>query len=179
MLSYPVTLKTIANGVVATCPDFPELCIVCDDGEDALAKLAGWLEEALAIRVARRQDIPEPSKGRRKVAMSAQTAIKARLYQTARSNGITRQQLMRLLGWHGPQVDRLFDLRCASRTACLEAAAKGLGLQLIVGVAPLAAADRARPVSRRSPSTNPANRPSGLGRRVDNTGAQAPGQIAG
>ena len=41
--------------------------------------------------------------------------------------GIKKVELARRLGWHMPQVDRLFDLRHASRLDQIEAAAAELG----------------------------------------------------
>ena len=43
--------------------------------------------------------------------------------------------LARRLGWHMPQVDRLFDLRHASRLDQIEAAAHVLGKRLEVRIA--------------------------------------------
>jgi antitoxin HicB len=39
------------------------------------------------------------------------------------------------VGWHPPQVDRLFDLRHASRLDQIEAAARALGKTVTVQVA--------------------------------------------
>ena len=49
--------------------------------------------------------------------------------------GIKKAELARRLGWHTPQVDRLFDLRHASRLDQIEAAAAALGRHLEVRVA--------------------------------------------
>ncbi len=49
--------------------------------------------------------------------------------------GIKKAELARRLGWHTPQVDRLFDLRHASRLDQIEAAAAVLGRHLEVRVA--------------------------------------------
>ena len=48
--------------------------------------------------------------------------------------GIKKAGLARRLGWHMPQVDRLFDLKHASRMDQLEAAARSLGRQIRVSV---------------------------------------------
>ena len=48
--------------------------------------------------------------------------------------GIKKAELARRLGWHTPQVDRLFDLRLASRLDQIEAAAAVLGRHLEVRV---------------------------------------------
>ena len=49
--------------------------------------------------------------------------------------GVKKAELARRLGWHMPQVDRLFDLRHASRLDQLEAAARVLGHSLEVRLA--------------------------------------------
>jgi antitoxin HicB len=49
--------------------------------------------------------------------------------------GIKKSELARRLGWHMPQVDRLFDLRHASKLDQIEAAAHVLGKQVHVQIA--------------------------------------------
>ncbi len=48
--------------------------------------------------------------------------------------GIRKAELARRLGWHVPQVDRLFELRHASRFDQIEAAARVLGRTIEVRV---------------------------------------------
>ena len=45
-----------------------------------------------------------------------------------------KAELARRLGWHMPQVDRLFDLKHASKMEQLEAAAGVLGKRVLVEV---------------------------------------------
>ena len=56
-------------------------------------------------------------------------------YQAMTEQGIKKVELARRLGWHMPQVDRLFDLRHASRLDQIEAAAAALGRHIEVTVA--------------------------------------------
>jgi len=49
--------------------------------------------------------------------------------------GVKKTELARRLGWHLPQVDRLLDLRHASRLDQIEAAARALGRHIEVRVA--------------------------------------------
>ena len=49
--------------------------------------------------------------------------------------GIKKSELPRRLGWHMPQIDRLFDLRHASKFDQIEAAANLLGNKVRVEVA--------------------------------------------
>lgn len=146
MLSYPIEFTAAANAgadaVMASCPDIPEVAVAGDDRQDALAKAVGALEAAIAVRMAFHDDIPNPSAGADRVDLPTQSAIKIRLYQATRDSGITKRELGRRLQWHGPQVDRLFKLRHASRINQLEAAFNALGLQLNVAVQTSAADGR-------------------------------------
>ncbi len=79
-------------------------------------------------------DIPEPSPGRHRAVLSAQTTIKVRLYQACCRNGVSKRELARRLGWQSAQVDRLFDLKHALRFYQLDAACRALGLRVTVEV---------------------------------------------
>ncbi len=129
MLEYQIKLTKDDNDtVLATSPDFPELTTFGDDNNDALLHAIDALEEAIAARMAKREDIPGPSpRGRTRVALPTQTALKVLLYQAMRERGLTKAQLARQLNWHGPQMDRLLDLHHASRLEHVDAAFNALG----------------------------------------------------
>jgi antitoxin HicB len=131
MLSYPVKLSDDDNGtVLVSAPDFPELTTFGENEEDALRHAVDALEEAIAARIHARENVPEPSHGRLRVAVPTQTALKLTLYQAMRRKHIRKAELARRLNWHAPQVDRLLDLRHASRLDQIDAAAHALGLDL-------------------------------------------------
>ncbi len=135
MLSYPVKLTPDDNDtVMVTCPDFPELTTFGEDDEDALWHAVDALEEAVAGRMQAREQVPTPSRGRRRVALPTQTALKVMLYQAMRRKGIRKAELARRLNWHAPQVDRLLDLQHASRLDQIDAAANALDLDLDIRV---------------------------------------------
>ena len=94
----------------------------------------GALEEAIAARINRREEVPRPSRGRRFVAVPSQTAVKVLLYQTMREKGVRKAELARRLHWHAPQVDRLFDVRHASRLDQIDAAFGVLNMRLNLDV---------------------------------------------
>ena len=48
--------------------------------------------------------------------------------------GIRKAELARRLNWHVPQVDRLFDLRHASKFEQIQMAATVLGKRLVLNV---------------------------------------------
>ena len=59
---YPVVLEPDDNGtLLVTCPDLPEVTTWGEDADDALRHAADAIEEALAARIAHRDEIPEPS----------------------------------------------------------------------------------------------------------------------
>ena len=132
MLAYPVSLADDDGTVLVTSVDFPELTTFGADREEALLRAADALEEAIAARIAARQDIPEPSAGKARVAVPTLTAIKAMLYQGMREQGIGKAELARRLGWHLPQVDRVLDVRHRSRLDRMDAALNAIGWQLEV-----------------------------------------------
>ncbi|MFP6774363.1 MAG: type II toxin-antitoxin system HicB family antitoxin [Alphaproteobacteria bacterium] len=105
-----------------------------DDQDDALMHAMDALEEAIASRIADREDIPRPSRGKLRVTLPTQTAMKVLLYQAMAEQGLKKSDLARRLAWHSPQVDRLFDLRHASRVDQMDAAFAAIGRRLEVGV---------------------------------------------
>ena len=132
MLHYPVSLEDDDGTVLVTSADFPELTTFGDDRDEALTRAVDALEEAIAARIAAKQDIPEPSAGEVRVTVPTLTAIKALLYQGMRDQGIGKAELARRLGWHLPQVDRVLNVHHSSRLDRMDAALNAIGHQLEV-----------------------------------------------
>lgn len=135
MFDYPITL-TLAEegGFVITFPDIPEAITQAEDEEEALLYAIDALETALSLYVDTRRPLPAPSKlqGRQTVRPSALECAKLGVYQAMMEQGIRKTELARRLGWHLPQVDRLFDINHASRLDQIEAAARALGRSIEV-----------------------------------------------
>jgi antitoxin HicB len=154
---YLVILTPEDNGtLLVTCPDLPEVTTFGEEPDDALQHAADAIEEALAARIARRQDVPAPTSrstvklGRRKIRLPVPeppsepsrrmvrlpplTKAKVELYRAMRADGISKAELARRLGWHGPQVDRLFDLNRRSTIEHLDQALRAIGKRLDVSV---------------------------------------------
>ena len=131
MLEYPVILEAQPEGgFVVTFPDVPEAITQGEDEDEALLYAVDALETALSFYVDDRKPLPVPSKpkrGQKTVRPSALECAKLGVYQAMMEQGIRKSELARRLGWHMPQVDRLFDLRHASRLDQIEAAARALG----------------------------------------------------
>ena len=139
MFDYPVILTPDDNGTVLVMfPDVPEAITFGADEDEALLQAVDALESALAFYVGERKPLPAASKskrGQKTVRPSALECAKLGVYQAMTDQGIKKAELARRLGWHLPQVDRLFDLNHASRFDQIEAAARALGRHVEVSVA--------------------------------------------
>jgi antitoxin HicB len=139
MFDYPVILEAQPEGgFVVTFPDVPEAITQGEDEDEALLCAVDALETALSFYIDARRPLPiptSPKRGQRTVRPSALECAKLGVYRAMTEQGIRKAELARRLGWHLPQVDRLFDLHHASRLDQIEAAARALGKQLDVRVA--------------------------------------------
>ena len=137
MFDYPVTLIPDGDTLLVTFADVPEALTFGADEDEALRQAVDALETALSFYVDARKPLPTASPaqpGQRTVRPSALEGAKLGVYQAMTEQGVKKAELARRLGWHMPQVDRLFDLRHASRLDQIEAAARVLGKHLEVRV---------------------------------------------
>lgn len=138
MFDYPVTLTPDGDTVLVTFADVPEAITFGADEDEALLQAIDALETGLSFYVEARKPLPAVSAaavGQKTVRPSALECAKLGVYQAMTEQGIKKAELARRLGWHMPQVDRLFDLRHASKFDQIEAAANVLGKHIQVQVA--------------------------------------------
>jgi antitoxin HicB len=139
MRSYPAaSIPAPDGGFTVTFRDVPEAITEGDTREEALLRAEDALESALAMYVAAKEPLPASSDaeaGEVMVPLSAPGMTKTALYDAMREQSVGRAELARRLRWHLPQVNRVLDLRHASRIEHVEAALAALGLRLIVDVA--------------------------------------------
>jgi antitoxin HicB len=133
--TYPVKLTEDATdgGFVVSFPDLPEAITQGDDASDALFQAADALEEAVAGRIRRGDDLPAPSRrrpGQRVVPVPAQTAAKAALYLAIRESGLSKVDLAARLSCDEKEVRRLLDPRHPSKLPRLQTALAALGKRL-------------------------------------------------
>jgi antitoxin HicB len=134
-MRYAVTLTDEDGAVVVRVPDIPEALTFGEKREDALARALDAIETALMGVIAAREEIPAPkAKGRDHVTLPALTSAKIELYRAMRSAGVGKAALAKKLDVALPQIDRLLDLRHASRLDALERALAALGKALRVEV---------------------------------------------
>ena len=137
MFNYPVTLTPDDGTILVTFADVPEAITFGADEQEALMQAVDALESGLSFYVDARQSLPLPSKakrGQKTVSPSALECAKLGVYQAMMAQGIRKAELARRLGWHMPQVDRLFDLRHASKFEQIQTAAAVLGKRLVLRV---------------------------------------------
>ena len=133
MLSYPIELEPDDNDtLLVTFPDFPEAQTFGVDKSDALRRAQDALATIVDEYVRKWRRIPPPSSGRLRIPVPALTAAKLQLYDVMLEEGIGKADLARLLKWHPPQVDRLFDVFHHSRLDQLEQAVSAVGKRIVV-----------------------------------------------
>ena len=123
---------------IVTAPDFPEVTTYGVDVEECLLNGLNAIEEAVAARISRNEDLPKPfddkdeSEHRRQYAVRLRllSFLKMGLYTCCRDDGISRAELVRRLGWHREQVDRLFRLDHKSQLEQIEQAFKAIDIEL-------------------------------------------------
>lgn len=138
MFDYPVVLQAQPEGgYCVTFPDVPQAITQGEDEDEALLYAVDALETGLSFYVDDRKALPVPSKpkrGQKTVCPSALECAKLGVYQAMMDQGIRKAELARRLNWHVPQVDRLFDLRHASKFDQIQMAATVLGKRLVLSV---------------------------------------------
>ncbi|MBU6468441.1 MAG: type II toxin-antitoxin system HicB family antitoxin [Betaproteobacteria bacterium] len=137
MFDYPVTLTPDGGTILVTFADVPEAITFGADEDEALLNAIDALETGLSFYVDARKFLPtasQPAVGQKTVRPSALECAKLGVYQAMTEQGIKKAELARRLGWHMPQVDRLFDLRHASKLDQIEAAANVLGKHVHVQI---------------------------------------------
>lgn len=138
MLFYKLKIEPDDNGAyLVTSPDLPEVVTWSERLDDDLARnAANAVEEAIAARIAVGMDLPEPTavSGDPVARIPLLSAVKALLYIACQSQGVTRAELARRLGWRLDQVDRLLRLDHNSNLDQLEAAFGALGREIYLEI---------------------------------------------
>ena len=135
MIRYPIDLTPDDGTLLVTCPDLPEVTSFGETEACALAHGADAVEEAIAGRLRRFEDLPRPTAaGELSAPVGLALALKASLYWSMQDAGWSRADLVRALGWQRNSVDRLFNPRHATRIEQYEAAFAALGRRVGVQV---------------------------------------------
>ena len=112
---YPVELwHAGSNEVVVSFRDVPGCHTSGEDEVEALEEAQDALDEAIAGRINREEDIPSPSTplpGERLVSVPTDMAAKAAFVTAFRSSGMTRVSFAKRLGTDEKSVRRMLDPR--------------------------------------------------------------------
>jgi antitoxin HicB len=131
---YSATFQRRRGSVLVRFPDLPEALTEGTDENDAFDQAGDCLDEAIAGRIRRGDEIPAPRlrRGQRRIPVSAAMAAKAALYLAIREAKITKSELAVRLGCHEKEVRRLLDPRHPSKLPRLQQALAQLGKRLVV-----------------------------------------------
>jgi antitoxin HicB len=135
---YPAVLTPDEGTFMVTFPDFEEAITSGATEEEALVMAADCLEEVIADRIVRREDVPSPSllePGMYAVFLPTLTAAKAALWMEMRRQGLRKADLAARLDWDQKQVDRLFNFHHSSKPEVIDQALRALGKRLVVSLA--------------------------------------------
>ncbi len=134
MWRYPVSLTTEGGQVLVDFLDLPAHTYG-DDEDEALARAVDALTSIIGAYMRHRQPIPSPSAPKHgaiapTVSLPPLLVAKVELYNTMLVQQVNKAELGRRLHWHLPQVDRVLDVRHASRLDQLEQALAAVGKRL-------------------------------------------------
>lgn len=133
MLAYRIELTPDDNGTfLLTCAALPEVTTFAEDADEAQSIACDAIEEALAARIARGEEVPASDPDGSSLPLL--TELKVELYRACRAQGVIRAELARRLEWNRESVDRLFRLDHGSRLEQLEAAFSAIGLTVKLSV---------------------------------------------
>jgi antitoxin HicB len=135
---YPAKIEQDSAGFyMVTFPDFPEAATDASSLNKAIDEAIDCLEEAVAGRMKRGEDIPAPSPpmtGTIRITLSTLYAMKAALYLALREAQLSQTALAAKLRKGEREVQRLLDPEHASSISSIEAALRAIGKRVQVVV---------------------------------------------
>lgn len=136
-MRYAIKLIPADDVFLVSCRDLPGVNSVGDTVEEALRESEDAIALMLQWYMDKRQPMPVASakkRGEYWVALPALDIAKIGLYQAMQEQGLRKADLVRLLGVHGPQVDRLLSLLHKSKLEQVESALDKLGYRVTLSV---------------------------------------------
>ena len=137
-LVYPATFRPESRGAFTVrFPDFPEAITSGRNQADALAEAEDCLQEAIAGRMVRKEDIPPASRvkrGQAGIGVALYLAPKLALYLALREKRINNSELARRLGVTEMIVRRMLNPRHDTKPEKLQEALESLGKRVLIAV---------------------------------------------
>lgn len=139
MLAYPMRMRRDTNGsLLITFPDIPEAAASAHIDDDAPRQAREALESALEFYFEDERPVPMPSRpkrGQKTVDLPASMSIKVLLLNEMLRQGVRPADLARRLGTTPQAVNRMTNLRHATKIDGLVEAFRALGKKLELRVA--------------------------------------------
>jgi len=127
------------GGFIVRILEFPNIVTQAESLSEAREMAIDAVRTFFLGQIATGAPIPEPRRITRtknraihRIALPALDSAKIALYRLFLSSGLRKAQLARQIGIPRTHIDRLFDLRHASRLDQIEAAFAALGHQLVI-----------------------------------------------
>ena len=138
MQGFPVRLRKDGKYILVTFPDIPEAITQGNNRAHALEMAKEALESAIDVYLEYRRPVPAPSKPKRGqpiVELSPSLAAKVILLNEMLRQKVRPAELARRLGTTPQEVNRLTNIRHATKIDRVDAALRALGKRLIVKAA--------------------------------------------
>lgn len=138
MRGYPVNLRKDGKFILVSFPDIPEAITQGDDRAHALEMAKEALEVAMDFYFEDRRPIPMPSKPKRGqvlVELPPSVAAKVLLLNEMLRQKVRPIDLARRIGTTKQEVNRLTDLKHATKIDRIDAALRALGKRLVLDAA--------------------------------------------
>jgi antitoxin HicB len=138
MQGYPVNLRKDGKFILVTFPDIPEAITQGDNRAHALEMAREALESAMDFYFEDRRAVPLPSRpkrGQALVELPPSVAAKVLLLNEMLRQKVKPAELARRLGTTPQEVNRLTNLRHATKIDRVDSALRALGKRLIVKAA--------------------------------------------
>lgn len=138
MQGYPVNIRKDGKYLFVTFPDIPEAFTQGRDRAEALKAARDVLETAMDIYFDERRPVPPPSKphrGQAVVNLSPSVAAKVLLLNEMLRQKVRPVDLARRIGTTKQEVNRLTDLKHATKIDRIDEALRALGKRLIIKAA--------------------------------------------
>ena len=138
MRGYPVNLRKDGKFILVTFPDIPEAITQGKDRAEALTMAREALEISLDFYFEDHRPVPMPSKpkrGQAVVELPLSVAAKVLLLNELLRQKVRPIDLARRIGTTKQEVNRLTDLKHATKIDRIDAALRALGKRLILDAA--------------------------------------------
>src|SRR3569833_872656 len=138
MKGYPVHLRKDGKFITVNFPDIPEAHTFGEDRNHALEMAKEALEIAMEFYFDNQRPIPQPSrarKGQAVVNLAPSVAAKVLLLNEMLRQKVRPVELARRIGTTKQEVNRLTNLRHATKIDRIDAALQALGKRLIIKAA--------------------------------------------